>query len=167
MLFDHIEEKEAVIKAAMIEQNGYKFYKMLAERTEDKDAKYLFRKFAHDEIRHLKTIENKYFPGAGFNDQITEEELEIESYIERSGAADIFTKRINVGALIKVLDNPKKALLIALDTERHSVEFFGDLAKRARTEEGRKLYSELAEEEKAHVTEIEGMLNAASGRVAD
>ncbi|MBI5588370.1 MAG: ferritin family protein [Deltaproteobacteria bacterium] len=158
MLFDHIEEKEAVIRAALIEQNGYKFYTMLADRTTDKNAKYLFKKFAHDEQRHLRVIENKYFPAAGFTDQITEEELQIEGYIEKSGTADIFTKRINVAALVRVIDSPKKALLIALDTERHSVEYFGTLARRARTEEGRKLYSELAEEEKDHVSQLEAML---------
>ncbi|HXI09335.1 MAG TPA: ferritin family protein [Thermodesulfobacteriota bacterium] len=162
MLFDHIEEKEAVIRAALIEQNGYKFYKMLSEKTSNKEAKDLFRRFAHDEQRHLRTIENKYFPGVGFNDQITEEELQIEEYLERSGSTDIFTKRINVEALVRVIDNPKKALLIALDTERGSVEYFGNLARRARTEEGRKLYAELVEEEKDHVSALEAMLAAAS-----
>ncbi len=162
MLFDHIEEKEAVIRAALIEQNGYKFYKMLSERTSDKGAKDLFRRFAHDEQRHLRTIENKYFPGVGFNDQITEEELQIEEYLERSGSTDIFTKRINVEALVRIIDNPKKALLIALDTERGSVEYFSNLAKRARTEEGRKLYAELVEEEKDHVSTLEEMLANAS-----
>jgi len=162
MLFDHIEEKEAVIRAALIEQNGYKFYKMLSAKTADKEAKDLFRRFAHDEQRHLRVIENKYFPGVGFNDQITEEELEIEHYIEKSGSADIFTKRINVEALVRIIDSPKKALLIALDTERNSVEYFGNLAQRARTEEGRKLYAELVEEEKEHVSTLEAMLANAS-----
>lgn len=162
MLFDHIEEKEAVIRAALIEQNGYKFYKMLADRTSDKEAKDLFRRFAHDEQRHLRVIENKYFPGAGFNDQITEEELQIEEYLEKSGSTDIFTKRINVEGLVRIIDNPKKALLIALDTERGSVEYFANLARRARTEEGRKLYAELVEEEKDHVNTLEAMLSAAS-----
>lgn len=162
MLFDHIEEKEAVIRAALIEQNGYKFYKMLADKTSSKEAKDLFKRFAHDEHRHLRIIENKYFPGVGFNDQITEEELQIEEYLEKSGSTDIFTKRINVEALVRIIDNPKKALLIALDTERGSVEYFGNLARRARTEEGRKLYGELVEEEKDHVSLLEAMLASAS-----
>lgn len=162
MLFDHIEEKEAVIRAALIEQNGHKFYKMLADRTSDKEAKDLFKRFAHDEQRHLRIIENKYFPGVGFNDQITEEELQIEEYLEKSGSTDIFTKRINVEALVRIIDNPKKALLIALDTERGSVEYFRNLARRARTEEGRKLYGELVEEEKDHVSQLEAMLASAS-----
>lgn len=160
MLFDHIEEKEAVIRAALIEQNGYKFYRMLADRTSSKEAKDLFKRFAHDEQRHLRIIENKYFPGVGFNDQITEEEIQIEEYLEKSGSTDIFTKRINVEALVRIIDNPKKALLIALDTERGSVEYFRNLARRARTEDGRKLYGELVEEEKDHVSLLEAMLSA-------
>jgi rubrerythrin len=158
MLFDHIEEKEAVKTAALIEQNGYDFYTFLAERTTVGEARALFEKFAADELGHLKLIEKEFFPKAGFTDQITEEELAIEEYLGKTGAADIFTKRINVEALVKAIDNHKKALLIALDTERHSVEYFGELSRRCSTPEGRRIYEDLMEEEKTHVRLIEEQL---------
>jgi len=158
MLFDHLEEKEAVKTAALIEQNGYNFYTYLAERTTDGDAKALFKRFAEEELGHLKVIEKVFFPKAGFTDLITDEELAIEKYLEKTEAADIFTKRINVEALVKAIDNHRKALLIALDTERHSVEYFGELSKRCNTPEGRRLYEDLMEEEKQHVLLIEEQL---------
>ena len=58
------------------------------------------------------------------------------------------------------MTEPKKALLIALDTEVHSAEYFENLAKRAMTEDGRKIYRELAEEEKSHVRDIEEILES-------
>lgn len=160
MVFDHLEEKEAVKRAALIEINGYRFYTLLAGKTENKEARAIFKKLADDEKQHLKLIETHFFPEAGFSDQITEEELQIEDFIERTGAADIFSKRINIDALVRAIDTPKKALIIALDTERHSVEYFEKLSKRSQTEEGRKIYSELLEEEKSHVSQIENMLSA-------
>lgn len=162
MLFEHMEEKEAVVKAARIEINGYRFYTLLAEKTGNKAAKSVFKKLAEDEKRHLKVLEDKFFPEVGFSEEITEEELVIEDYIERSGSADIFTKRIDVEALVRTIDSPKKALIIALDTERHSVEYFDSLSKRSSTGDGRRICKELADEERSHVSQIEGMLAAAS-----
>src|SRR3990170_2967811 len=148
MYFDHIEEKEAVKKAALIEENGLKFYTLLAEHTDDAKAKSVFKRLAGEETKHLKLIEGKFFPEVGYNEQITDEEVALEEYIEKTGGADIFTKRIDVAALIRLIDHPRKALIVALDTERHSVEFFDNLSKKVRSEEARAIYRELADEER-------------------
>ncbi len=158
MTFEKIEEKEAVKRAALIEVNGYRFYSLLAERTESGRAKTVFKKLAEDEKKHLKVIESKYFPEAGFGDQVTDEELVIEDYIDSMGASDIFTKRINVEDLLRIVDTTKKALIVALDTERHSVRYFEDLSKKSETSEGSRMYNALADEERGHVSEIEGLL---------
>lgn len=162
MFFDHIEEKEAVKTAAIIEANGYKFYTLLSGKTENKGVKAVLKKLADDEKRHLKTLEEKFFPGAGFSDLITEEELAIEDYLEKSGRGDIFSRRVDIERLVKALDTPRKALILALDTERHSVEFFESLSKRSSTDEGRQTYRRLLEEERSHVEQIEGLLSASS-----
>ncbi len=161
MLFDHIEEKEAVKRAALIETNGYKFYSRLADKTLDKKTKAVFKTLADDERKHLKIIEKVYFPEAGFTDTITDEEVALEDYLKRSGAADIFTKRIDVEKLVKLVDEPKKALIVALDTERYSVEYFEGLAKSSISADGKKICMELAEEERRHVRHIEELLASA------
>ena len=157
-MFEHMEEKEAVKTAALIEVNGYRFYKLMAEKTVNKEARTVFKKLADDEKRHLKLLETRFFPEAGFSEQITEEEIEIEDFIEKEGRADIFTKRINVDDLVRSIDDPKKALKVALDTEKHSVRYFEGLSIISKTEEGRRMYKELAEEEKSHVVQIEAMI---------
>jgi rubrerythrin len=158
MYFDHLEEKEAVKKAALLEENGFKFYTLLAENTADEKARAVFKQLAGEETRHLKLIESRFFPEAGYGEQITDEELAIEAYIEKTGGADIFTKRIDVDALVRLIDHPRKALIVALDTERHSVEFFDNLSQKAGTEEARTIYKELADEERSHVRHIEVLL---------
>lgn len=159
-MFEHIEEKEAVKTAALIEVNGYRFYKLLAGMAMSAEARTVFRRLAEDEKKHLKIIETMYFHEAGFSDQVTEEEILIEDYLEREGRADIFTRRIDVEELVRSIDDPKKALMVALDTERHSVRFFEHLSERSATEEGRRIYRELAHEEMGHVRQIEAMLSA-------
>ncbi|MEE9613955.1 MAG: ferritin family protein [Thermodesulfobacteriota bacterium] len=159
-MFEHIEEKEAVEKAALIEKNGFTFYSLLAAKTEDAEAAAVFKRLAKDEEKHLKIIEKKYFPEAGFGELITEEELEVEEYVRTRGVPDLFTRRIDIEKLVHAIDEPRKALLIALDAEVHSVEFFTKLAEKSSTEEGREICLELAEEERQHVEHIEELLKS-------
>ncbi|HLC17748.1 MAG TPA: ferritin family protein [Thermodesulfobacteriota bacterium] len=158
MPFEHLEEKEAVMKAALIEINGYRFYSHLADTVEDRETKEALKKLARDEKKHLKVIETVFFPEAGFSEQITEEELAMEESMEKTGEADIFTRRVNVEGLVRVLDSPRRALILALDTERYSVEFFEGLAEKSTAPEERDVCQRLADEEKNHVRIIEGML---------
>ena len=159
MVFEHMEEKEAVEEAALFEKNGLKFYSLLFEKIKDQRIRKVLKMLLSDEKKHLKVIEEKYFPEAGFSsDEITEEEVEIEKYVKRLGIPDIFARRINIERLVELIDGPKKALLIALDIELHAAEFFKKMADRAATEEGKKMYLELSEEERTHAGHIEELL---------
>jgi len=159
MVFEHMEEKEAVEEAALFEKNGLKFYSLLFEKIKDQRIRKVLKMLLSDEKKHLKVIEEKYFPEAGFSsDEITEEEVEIEKYVKRLGIPDIFARRINIEKLVELIDEPKKALLIALDTELHAAEFFKKMADRASTEDGRRMYLELSEEERTHAGHIEELL---------
>jgi len=160
VIFEHLEEKEAAKKAALIEVNGYRFYTMLAERTASAEAKKVFKRLAKDEREHRDLIEKRFFPEAGFGDLITGEEIEIESYIEKTGTADIFTRRLDVERLVSLVDTTRKALTLALDTERHSVALFEALSAKAHSEEAARIYADLVEQEKTHVALIEGLLAA-------
>ena len=159
MVFEHMEEKEAVEEAALFEKNGLKFYSLLFEKIKDQRIRKVLKMLLSDEKKHLKVIEEKYFPEAGFSsDEITEEEVEIEKYVKRLGVPDIFARRINIEKLVELIDEPKKALLIALDTELHAAEFFKKMADRASTEDGRRMYLKLSEEERTHAGHIEELL---------
>lgn len=159
MVFEHIDEKEAVKRAALIEANGYRFYTLLAARVEDGKTREALLKLAEDEKKHQDLIEKEFFPRAGFSpDEITDEELVIEEYIGKSGVADIFTRRVNMVELLKSIDTTKKALILAINTERNSVEYFDALARRAVSEDARGIYKDLAQEERRHVALIEELL---------
>jgi rubrerythrin len=158
MVFEHLEEKEAVERAALLKKNGRAFYTLLSEKTELPGAAAVFERLAEEEEKHLKMLEEKFFPEAGFGEQITDEEIELEKYVERLGVPDLFVKNIDIERLVQLIDDDKKALLVALETKLHSAQFFDNLAGMASTEEGRKLYQELADEESGHVREIERLL---------
>ncbi len=160
MTFEHLEEKEAVETASLIERNGFAFYSILADKAEDKKVKAVFRKLAKDEKKHIKILENKYYPEAGFGEQITDEEIAIEDYVSRSADPKIFTQEIDVEKLVYAIDSIKKAVILAIHTERYSAEYFEGMAKKASTEQGAVMYKELADEERMHAKELEAILKS-------
>ena len=160
MTFEHLEEKEAVEIASLIERNGFAFYSILAEKAEDKTVKAAFKKLAQDEKKHMKVLEKKYYPEAGFGQVITDEEIAIEDYISRVADPKIFTEEIDVEKLIHLINNTKKAVMLAIHTEKYAAEYFEDMAKKASTKEGAAMYRELADEERGHVKVLEGILKS-------
>lgn len=160
MTFEHLEEKEAVETASLIERNGFAFYSILADKTEDKKIKAVFKRLAKDEKKHMKILEAKYYPDAGFGEQITDEEIAIEDYVRRSADPKIFTEEIDVEKLVHAIDSIKKAVILAIHTERYSAEYFEGLAKKASTKEGIRMYAELADEEREHVKALENILKS-------
>jgi rubrerythrin len=158
MSYEQFEEKEAVKISAVIEANGFKFYTILALRVSDPAVKSVLSDLARDEKKHLRIIEDKFFPKAGFNEQITDEEVAMEANIERSGQADIFTRHVDMEEIINVLETPLKALELALDAEKYSVVFFGELAEKAETPDARSIYEAFVEEETRHVAKVEGRI---------
>ena len=158
MPFEHIEEKEAVERAAFIEDNGYAFYIGLAEKTENAKAAKVFKKLAADEKRHKKVLEDRFFKEAGFPDYITDEEIEIEKFVRDEGVPDLFARNIDMEKLVSLIDDDNKAILIAIETERHSAKYFEVLSEKAVSEDGKRFYLELAEEETLHVRELQALL---------
>jgi len=158
MSYEQFEEKEAVKISAVIEANGFKFYTILALRVSDPAVKSVLSDLARDEKKHLRIIEERFFPKAGFNEQITDEEVAMEANIERSGQADIFTRHVDMEEIINVLETPLKALELALDAEKYSVVFFGELAEKAETPDARSIYEAFVEEETRHVAKVEGLI---------
>jgi len=104
-VFEQFEEQEAVKKSAMIEKNGFAFYSQLIEKFSDAKILEILKKLRDDEKKHLETIENRYFKEVGFGDTITEEEVEVELYVEAKGVPDLFTRNIDMKKLIASIDS--------------------------------------------------------------
>ncbi|MDP2682538.1 MAG: ferritin family protein [Deltaproteobacteria bacterium] len=160
MVFEHLEEKEAVEIASLIERNGFAFYSILADKVEDKAVKDVFKRLAKEEKRHISILENRYYPEAGFGEEITEEELTIEDYVSRAADPKIFTEEINVEKLVHAIDSVKKAVILAIHTEKYASEYFEGMAEKATTKGGAEMYKELADEERMHVKVLEDIMKS-------
>ncbi len=155
-----IEEKEAVKIASMIERNGMAFYSRLANEVEDGGVKHVLERLVDDEKRHARTLEEVYYPDAGFGEEITEEEVDLEDFVSKNKDPAIFTRNIDIDKVVGALKGVREALLFALHTERFSVDYFEEMSEKAGTERGRQMYKRLADEERGHVELVEDLLRS-------
>jgi len=157
-MFEHMEEKEAVKIATRIEENGYAFYTLLAKKADDKKVKEVLKRLAAEESRHMKVIEEKFYPQAGFSDIITEEEIDMEEHVDLTADPRIFALNIDIEKLVHSIDSVKKAILLAVQAERYAAEFFESMAGKATTEEGKRMYLSLVEEERGHAKALAALV---------
>ena len=157
-MFEHMEEKEAVKIATRIEENGYAFYTLLAKKADDKKVKEVLKRLAAEESRHMKVIEEKFYPQAGFSDIITEEEIDMEEHVDLTADPRIFALNIDIEKLVHSIDSVKKAILLAVQAERYAAEFFEAMAGKASTEEGKRMYQSLVEEERGHAKALAALV---------
>jgi rubrerythrin len=138
-----------VIRAAMeVEKKGRDFYKAMVERATDPVAKRVFTQLAHDEIQHLRTLNNLLdkYQDASF----WEQEAEFVPYLRQFNATDTFPSVDELDVALAT-DNPDLAAIdLATEAEEKFAEFFGRAAKVAKTADGTKAFKWLEEEEIRH-----------------
>jgi rubrerythrin len=66
---------------------------------------------------------------------------------------------IDMEKLVNSIDSVRKAVLLAVQAERYAAEFFEGLAEKAETEDGRRMYQSLVEEEKGHARALVALLD--------
>ena len=137
--------RDALRIAIATERSGLEFYSRAALITHDRRGKELFQKLAEEEREHLSTLEARY-------KRLLEKDPQLESlptFLFFKGAANgLFAdgaKRLTKGV------NDRQALMIGIRCERGSHLFFKRYGERFEDSEGKQIFLEFADEEKAHL----------------
>jgi rubrerythrin len=142
-----------VIRAAMeVEKNGYRFYSAVAEKAQSPIAREIFTWLAQDEVGHLKTLEDLvplYQEGSFWED-----EESFLPYLRRFSEKEIFPSAERLNALLQSETFDLRALDLAIEAEERFAEYFSKAAENARTADGQKAFSWLAEEEIRHASQL-------------
>jgi Fur family ferric uptake transcriptional regulator len=137
--------RDALRIAIATERSGLEFYSRASRITQDARGKSVFLKLAGEEKEHLGTLEARY-------KQLLAADPLLESrptFLFFKGAANgLFsegTARLTKGV------NDQQALMIGIRCERGSHRFFKKYGERFEDSEGKQIFMEFAEEEKAHL----------------
>jgi len=137
--------RDALRMAIATERSGLEFYTRAAGQTKDPRGRQVFQKLAGEEREHLGTLEKRYR-------ELTASDPQLESrptFLFFKGAASgLFAegaKQLRQGV------NDQQALLIGIKCERGSHKFFKRYGERFEDSEGKQVFLEFADEERAHL----------------
>lgn len=136
--------RDALRIAIATERSGLQFYTRAAARTTDARGRSVFQRLAEEEREHLAKLETRY-------QELLEQDDQLEArptFLFFKGAAQgIFAEgaeRLRAGV------DDLQALLIGIRCERDSHKFFRKYGERFEDSEGKQIFLEFAEEERAH-----------------
>ncbi len=137
--------RDALRIAIATERSGLDFYSRAARITKDARGRRVFEKLAEEEKEHLGTLERRYR-------ELLQEDPELESrptFLFFKGAANgLFAA--GADQLAKGV-NDREALMIGIKCERGSHRFFKRYGEKFEDTEGKRIFLEFADEERAHL----------------
>jgi Fur family transcriptional regulator, ferric uptake regulator len=138
--------RDALRMAIATERSGLDFYTRAAGMTRDARGRAVFQKLAEEEKEHLATLLKRYA-------ELAAQDAQLESrptFLFFKGAASgLFAE--GAEQLRKGGVNDEQALLIGIRCERGSHKFFKRYGERFEDSEGKQVFLEFADEERAHL----------------
>jgi Fur family transcriptional regulator, ferric uptake regulator len=137
--------RDALRMAIATERSGLDFYTRAAGLTKDPRGRSVFQKLAEEEKEHLGTLENRYRQLAATDPQLESRPTFLFFKGAASGLFAEGTKELREGV------DDQQALLIGIRCERGSHKFFKRYGERFEDSEGKQVFLEFADEERAHL----------------
>jgi Fur family ferric uptake transcriptional regulator len=142
---DRVFARDALRMAIATERSGLEFYTRAATLTKDPRGRSVFHKLAAEEREHLGTLQKRYADLAASDPQL---ESRPTFLFFKGAASGLFAE--GAEELRKGV-NDQQALRIGIRCERGSHEFFKRYGERFEDSEGKQVFLEFADEERAHL----------------
>jgi Fur family ferric uptake transcriptional regulator len=137
--------RDALRMAIATERSGLEFYTRAARMTKDARGRAVFEKLAEEEKEHLGTLQKRYRDLSAQDPQL---ESRPTFLFFKGAASGLFAE--GAEELRKGV-NDEEALLIGIRCERGSHKFFKRYGERFEDSEGKQVFLEFADEERAHL----------------
>jgi Fur family ferric uptake transcriptional regulator len=136
--------RDALRMAIATERNGLEFYTRAAGLTNDARGRAVFQRLAEEEKEHLGTLQRRYRDLGAKDPQLESRPTFLFFKGAASGLFAAGAEELRKGV------NDEQALLIGIRCERGSHKFFKRYGERFEDSEGKQVFLEFADEERAH-----------------
>ena len=136
--------RDALRMAIATERSGLEFYTRAAGMTKDARGRTVFQKLAEEEKEHLGTLEKRYRELVASDPQLESRPTFLFFKGAASGLFAAGAEKLRSGV------DDREALLIGIECERGSHEFFKRYGERFEDSAGKQIFLEFADEELAH-----------------
>ena len=150
--------RDALRMAIATEGSGLEFYTRAARQTKDARGRSVFQKLGEEEKEHLGTLERRYAELLATDPQLESRPTFLFFKGAASGLFAEGAKQLKEGV------NDQQALLIGIKCEHGSHKFFKRYGERFEDSEGKRIFLEFADEERAHLDLLIREYRALCGR---
>jgi Fur family ferric uptake transcriptional regulator len=143
---ERVFARDALRMAIATERSGLEFYTRAASLTKDQRGRTVFQELAAEEGEHLGVLEARYRELMKSDPQLDSRPTFLFFKGAASGLFQAGTDELRRGGV-----DDAKALLIGIKCERGSHQFFKRYGERFEDSEGKQVFLEFADEERAHL----------------
>lgn len=148
-----LNDLEGLRMAMDIESRGQEFYTLAEKKFTDPAIKRLFHYLAAEEAIHLETF-SSYFDELSAGKEAYETEYLFDEaysgYLTALADTHVFPPKEEADKVLAAIQTPADALRLALQAEKDSVLFYGELAACSRFEAAKLIFRRLKDEERGH-----------------
>ena len=144
--------RDALELTLAVERRGYSFYINAAKKTQNPDGKRMFQNLAAEESDHLDKLQHEYRTLIEAHSWLRREPARLP--VNPRIADQIFPERELLNVDVRDQTTHLEALEIAIELERKSHRFFSDFGKQLDDPRGRKIFREIADEERSHLENL-------------
>ncbi|MGJ4850484.1 ferritin family protein [Bacillota bacterium Meth-B3] len=144
--------------AIEMEKRGAELYRHAARVSRRPEVVALVHRLERDELDHQREFSAHY-------ERLRDAHVEAEPYAEESSAylAAVAADVVFPGGLVEmashaIVDGPAAILRRAIQSEKDSILFYGEMIERAQSEAARRAFADIVTEERRHMQELIDML---------
>lgn len=151
-----VNDDEALRIASNLESQVCAFYSFAAKNARNRETKLLFNQLADDENKHSALFDALREELHAEEAQILwgEEDELISTYFRNLVDTHVLSGLEKERAAKKDDLTAEEACRIAIQTEKDAILFYSEAAKLCKNHNGRKMFKEIVEEEKQHLTDL-------------
>jgi Fur family ferric uptake transcriptional regulator len=154
--------RDALELTLAVERLGYTFYTNASKKTKNDSGKVMFQRLAAEESDHLRRLQAEHRSLLEQYEWLKREPTRLP--ISRKIAQEIFPHKELLRLQVTDEMTELEALVLAMDLERRSHDFFQAFAEQLTDPKGRKAFLDFAKAEEAHLQELRAEYDAVGGR---
>lgn len=158
-LFNDLEGLRIAID---IETRGQEFYRQASLYSKKAEHKNLFLLLMDEETQHRETFMKIYIKMKEQKEAFDDDYLfdpDSSRYLTILAESHVFPETNKSAREIAALDTVRAILEVAIQAEKDSILFYDELARNAKFEEARKIFTVLKQEEQGHVVKLKKMID--------
>jgi len=140
---------EMVKNAIRVENDGYQFYRLAEEKTEDVKGKEIFASLAKDETNHMEILKSLYQSIKEKGEFKFDEVKDMKHILATTSESPIFSKEFK--QRLSQAHFEMTALSIGILLEKDSIEFYKKSAQKTEDKDVKMLFNYLADWEGEHL----------------